>query len=211
MGCEQPCNSDGQWGKSRLWMPDLGGPTGPLLFLDLDVVVTGPLDDFFAWGDPDDVVMARNPDQPFERLGQSSIYRFPVGKLAPLREMFQADPQGVADRYHWEQRFLTRNAPDGVRFWPRSWVRHFRRHCVRTFPLNYVLAPRLPKGARVVIFPGRLNPPDAIAGRWTEKDPVRPPRDHIIAGLRGERRKTLAKHLRHYSLPAPWVAEHWRA
>ena len=43
------------------------------------------------------MILARNPNTPFEKLGQTSLFRFPVGKLAPLREMFLADPQGIAD------------------------------------------------------------------------------------------------------------------
>ena len=211
LGCAPPVNTKGIWGKSRLWAPDLGGPVGPVLFLDLDVVVTGDLDPFFSFGKPDDVILARNPNTPFERLGQTSLFRFPVGKLAPLRAMFLADPQGTADRYRFEQRFVTQNAPGGVTFWPRGWVAHFRMHCVPPFPLNYVLPPRLPAAARVVIFPGPLNPPDAIAGRWREDAPVRAPLAHVAAGLRGERRESLWKHLRHYNLPAPWVARDWRA
>lgn len=210
LGCEPPTNTFGIWGKSRLWLPDLGGPTGPVLFMDLDVVVTGPLDPFFAHGAPEDVILARNPNTPFEKLGQTSIFRFPVGKLAPLRERFLADPQGTADRYRFEQRFVTRNAPGGVSFWPKGWVALFKWHCVPAFPLNYLRAPRLPRDARVVIFPGPLNPPDAIAGRWREDVPHRPALAHLAAGLRGERKEKLARHLRHYIRPAPWVAEHWR-
>lgn len=209
LGCEMPKNTFGIWGKSRLWRPDLGGPTGPVLFLDLDVVITGSMDGFFEVGSPDDVILARNPSTPLERLGQTSIFRFPVGKLAPLREMFLADPQGIADRYRFEQRFVTRNAPGGVKFWPRGWVVHFRRHCVPSFPLNYLQAPRLPNGARVVIFAGHLNPPDAIAGRYHVKQPPRSAGAHLAA-LFGDRREGVAGHLRHFLLPAPWVAEHWR-
>ena len=209
LGCELPRNTKGIWGKSRLWRPDIG-IEGPVLFMDLDLVVTGPLDGFFDQGSPDDVILARNPNTPLEKLGQTSIFRFPVGKLAPLREMFLADPQGIADTYRFEQRFVTRNAPGGVSFWPKGWVRHFRMHCVRTFPMKYLAPPRLPPDTRVVIFPGPLNPPDAIAGRWREDAPVRGPMAHLAAGLRGDRREGLWKHLRHYSLPAPWVATHWR-
>jgi len=216
MGCAMPKNTKGIWGKSRLWLPDLGapgqpGPRGPVLFMDLDLVVTGSLDAFFEHGDPDDVILARNPNTPFEKLGQTSIFRYPVGKLAPLREKFLADPQGTADEYRFEQRFVTRNAPGGVKFWPRGWVAHFRMHCVPNFPLNYVAAPRLAPDTRVVIFPGDLNPPDAIAGRWSDADPVQRPLEHLAAGFRGERRETLWKHLRHYNRPAPWVADHWKA
>lgn len=209
LGCEMPKNTLGIWGKSRLWRPDLGGPTGPVLFLDLDVVITGPMDGFFEVGSPDDVILARNPNTPFEKLGQTSIFRFPVGKLAPLRELFLADPQGIADRYGFEQRFVTKNAPGGVTFWPKGWVALFKWHCIPPFPLNYVRAPQLPRGARVVIFPGPLNPPDAIAGRWTEKAPARSPREHLAASLRAKPGRRL-RALRHFVLPAPWVAEHWR-
>lgn len=210
LGCAMPTGTFGIWGKSRLWAPDLGGPTGPVLFMDLDLVVTGPLDPFFDHGDPDGVILARNPAKPLERLGQTSLFRFPVGRLAPLRETFQADPQGIADRYRFEQRFVTRHAPGGVTFWPRAWVAHYRRQCVPTFPLNYVRAPRLPRGTRAVIFAGHLNPPDAVAGRWHHDQPVRPPLAHVAAGLRGQRREGLWGHLRHYALPAPWVARLWR-
>ena len=121
---------------------------GPVLFMDLDLVIVGPLDDFFSFGAPDEVILARNQSTPFERLGQTSFFRFPVGKLVPLQERFIADPQGVADAYRFEQRFVTREAPGGVRFWPRGWVRHFRIDCARALPVNFVLPPRLPRGAR---------------------------------------------------------------
>ncbi len=209
LGCEMPKNTKGIWGKSRLWNTDLGGPVGPVLFLDLDIVVTGRLDPFFEMGGPGDVILARNPNTPLEKLGQTSLFRFPVGKLAPLRDKFLADPQSIADEYRFEQRFVTRNAPGGVSFWPRGWVAHFRMHCVPTFPLNYVMSPRLPSGTRVAIFPGPLNPPDAIAGRWTEDRPVETPLQHLKAGFTGNRIESLWKHLRHYNLPAPWVAKAW--
>ena len=209
LGCERPTNTHGVWGKSRLWRPDIG-LEGPVLFIDLDVVVTGSLDGFFEVGGEDDVILARNPNTPFERLGQTSIFRFPVGKLAPLRERFLADPQGVADRYRFEQRFVTRNVPGGVTFWPRGWVALYKWHCVPVFPLNLVRPPRLPPGTRVVLFAGTLNPPDAIAGRWSPRQPVRTPREHLAAAWAREGRGPLARQLRQYVLPAPWVAEHWR-
>ena len=35
------------WRKISLWRPDLPGLSGETLYIDLDVVITGPLDDFF--------------------------------------------------------------------------------------------------------------------------------------------------------------------
>ena len=143
----------------------LGGLSGPVLFLDLDVVVLSDLSGFFEHGEPSDVILARNPNTPFEKLGQTSIFRMPVGALAPLREAFLADPQGTADRYRFEQRFVSRTAP-GRRevLAPRlgGGVQVALRAAV---PAQ--LRPRAaPARAKVVLFPGPLNPPDAIAGRW---------------------------------------------
>src|SRR5690606_29263559 len=114
-----PVTSKGVWQKSRLWGPRLGTLEGPVLFLDLDLVIVGNIDAFFTVGRPDQVMLARNPVRPLERLGQTSVYRFQVGKLVPLLDKFRADPQGIADAYDYEQRFVTRNAPGGVTFFPR--------------------------------------------------------------------------------------------
>ena len=209
LGCEPPTGTRGIWGKSRLWSARLGDLSGPVLYLDLDVVVRGPLAPFFEHGSPSDVILARNPNTPFERLGQTSIYRMPVGALAPLRERFLADPQGTAERYRFEQRFVSRHAPGGVAFWPRGWVAVYKWHCVPTFPLNYLLRPREP-AAPVVIFPGPLNPPDAVAGRWRAEISTRGPLDHLRALSDGRRVETRREHLRHFVWPAPWVGEHWR-
>ena len=61
--------------------------------------------------------------------------------------------------------------PGEIGFWPPGWVRGFRNDCARPFPLNYFLRPRLPDGTKVVIFPGGLLPPHAIAGHWGRHRP----------------------------------------
>lgn len=204
-----PVTSKGIWPKSRLWGPRLADLRGPVLFLDLDLVITGSLDPFFEVGAPEDVVMAPNRGTPLERMGQTSVFRFPVGKLAPMQRAFARDPQGIAERYGYEQRFVTRNAPDGVRFFPACWVAHFRRNCRWPVPLNFVAAPRRPRRARIVIFPGNLTPEHAIAGQYGGNYPVRSPLQHLRAAL-GPRTESLASHVRHYIRPAPWVAKYWR-
>jgi hypothetical protein len=207
--CDLPVGTKGIWNKARLWSETLGDLSGPVLYLDLDVVITGSLDEFFHFGDEDEVILARHTRRPFERLGQTSVYRFPVGKLTPLKATFLANPQCVADAYKFEQRFVTRNAPGGVKFWPRSWVRHFRYDCVRFFPLNYFQPPSLPAKAKIVIFPGPLNPPDAVEGRWRQDWPTRRPLAHLCSAFTKSRQEGIVDHFRHYALPCPWVADHW--
>ncbi|MEM9795858.1 MAG: glycosyl transferase [Pseudomonadota bacterium] len=203
---EMPVGTPGKWPKSRLWGAELGGLSGPVLFIDLDVVILGSLDEFFSHGEPDDVILARNMAKPFHRLGQTSIYRFPVGKLAPMQTIFAADPQAIGTRYRYEQHFVTENAPGGVSFWPRSWVKHFRIQCVPPFPLNLFRDPPRPKSAKVVIFAGDLNPPDAVAGRWNAEDVHRPPLEHLTHALRSGGG---FKAVRSYVRPTKWVADEW--
>jgi hypothetical protein len=144
--------------------------------------------------------------KPLHKLGQTSIYRMPVGALAPLQDIFAADPQGVADKYRFEQHFVTKNAPNGIKFWPKGWVRHFRIECLPKFPLNYFSEPRQPKDARVVIFAGGLNPPDAILGQYSKETPHVPPLQHIARALKSKRK---IKSLRQFMWPATWVKRIW--
>ncbi|MBD9495498.1 MULTISPECIES: glycosyl transferase [unclassified Ensifer] len=208
---DMPVNTPGIWQKSRLWGPKLGSLKGPVLFLDLDIVVVGSLDAFFEEGEPDDIILARNQTTPFERLGQTSVFRFPVGKLVPLQQKFGANPQAIADEYRFEQRFVTRNAPGGVKLFSRRWVLHFRQDCHWTFPLNYFFAPRLSADARVVLFPRSLLPQHAIDGQYGYRGRVDTPFGHIRRLFNGDRReKNPIRYLRYYIRPSPWVAEHWR-
>lgn len=208
---KMPINTKGVWQKSRLWGQKLGTLTGNVLFLDLDIVVVGSLDPFFEYGKPDDVVLAKNQTTPFERLGQTSVYRFPVGKLVPLQERFCADPQAIADKFRFEQRYVTRSAPGGAKFFSRRMVLHFRQDCRWTFPLNFLLPPRLPSTARIVIFPGGYLPAHAIEGRAGKKGKALSRREHLSELAQVRPRVTGGlRHLRHFVLPSRWVADHWR-
>lgn len=207
-----PTGTMGIWQKSRLWGESLGSLRGPVLFLDLDLVITGSLDDFFTIGKADDIVLARNQTTPFERLGQTSVFRFPVGKLVPIQEKFRANPQAIADQYNFEQRYVTRNAPGGIKFFPRRHVLHFKQDCRWPFPLNYFLAPSLPSNARIVLFPRGFHPEKAAQGIFSFNTEALSPLSHLMAVFDKKKRprKSAWKHLRHFILPTPWINDHWR-
>ena len=164
------------------------------------------MDPFFEFGSEEDVVLARNAAKPLHKLGQTSVYRMPVGALAPLQAMFAADPQAVADKYRFEQHFVTKNAPNGIKFWPRKWVAHFRIECIPRFPFNYFTETRPPRGARIVIFAGALNPPDAIAGQYHATTPHLPPLAHVQRAFSSPAKW---KAIRQFLRPATWVKEIW--
>ena len=177
------------WRKLALYAPQIGDLAGPTLFLDLDVVITGPLDGFFDV--PGSYVVIRNWTTPRERTGNTSVFRFEIGAHTAMLDLFHSQPtQHWVDRYRIEQRFLSRELPE-VGFWPEGWCASFKENCLpggSRFPrilLNRLLPARLPPDARIVVFHGHPNPDEAQAGHWS---------GGWYKGLR----------------PVPWIAEHWR-
>lgn len=212
LGCPHPQRTMGKWRKQVLWGREVPGLSGVALFIDLDSVIVGPLDDYFSYGSPEDVIVARNWAKPFQRLGQTSVFRYPVGANPHVLDDFRADPQGIADRYGFEQHYVTHAVHGGVKFWPEAWTRHFRLHCLPGFPMRYFVPAKLRPGARIITFPGGPNPDDVMLGRWNKEVPPHRSRwEHLRATFTGPRVDTSRwRHLQRFVLPVPWIAELWR-
>jgi len=212
LGCEHPQHTIGKWPKVALWGKELGGLTGPVLFVDLDSVILSNMDGYFSYGSLDDVILARNWAKPFSGMGQTSIFRFPVGKNHHILEDFRKSPQAIADKYKFEQHYITSAVPGGIKFWPESWTRHFRLHCLPIFPIRYFVAAKFPKKAKVVTFPGGPNPGDIILGRWDEAlHPFQTASEHITNAFTNTASlKSRWQYIKRYVRPCQWIEEHWR-
>lgn len=175
------------WRKISLWQQPLADLEGDVLFLDLDTVVTASLDPFFAY-EPGVYCVIHNWTQPRRTIGNTSVFRFPVGKHAHIFDRMAADPEAVLARYRIEQQYISGEIERQV-FWPKGWCVSFKHDCVPPWPLNFVRAPRLPREARVVVFSGHPDPDEAAVGRWPTKW-----------------WKRSYKHVR----PTPWIDRHWR-
>ena len=179
--------------KLMLTRDGCGGMAGPTLFLDLDVAITGNIDCFFDfepgrnciihnWVNWRKQALGGRP-----RVGNSSVFRFDAGPASDyiyqtfLREMARAEDTSV---FNTEQAFMTYAMKDVV-WWPDAWVRSFKWHLRPVFPLNRIKTPRLTQDCRILVFHGRPDPDEAI---------------------RGYQGKTS----RHSTLPAPWIADHWK-
>jgi hypothetical protein len=176
------------WRKIALWQSPLFDLSGDVLFFDLDVVITGSIDDFFDYL-PGHYCVAQNWTQPNERVGNTSVYRFPVGKMSYIYDVFSQDPEKVLARYRIEQQYISALCPDGE-FFPAEWCLSFKHSLVPMWPLNFFVAPPLPEGTKVVAFHGKPDPDEARDGKWP-----------VSAAW-----KRLYKHVR----PTPWISEHWR-
>jgi hypothetical protein len=71
-----------------------------------------------------------------------------------------------------------------LKYWQDEWVPSFKYRCCPSWIKSWFKAPFIPQGAKVIIFHGLPNPPEAIKG---------------ISG----------KWYRHIQ-PSPWIVKHWK-
>ena len=172
LGCEIPKTVPGKFPKIALWGADLPIEDGPVLFIDLDTVLVGNVDAYFTIGDANDVYLARNWTKPFSGLGQTSVFRFPVGGHTYILEDLRERTKELAEKHRYEQHYVTKSVLGGVKFWPEEWTKHFRVHCLGPWPLRYLRGVRQPKEAKMITFPGLPDPVDAIQGRLSSGYPA---------------------------------------
>lgn len=185
--------------KLTLFKKGFAGLSGPTLCLDVDLLVTGGLDEFFDYR-PGDFCIIHNWIECYKRvfrkipnIGNSSCFRFEAGTDASdgvyryfLREIQKPElkPQFSKGSQKLQTRAMFENGK--VSWWPDEWVTSFKRQCIPAFPLNLILTPKFRKGSRIIAFHGHPNVPEAI---------------------NGYRGKGIPAHLS--SRPAPWVKELW--
>lgn len=180
------------WLKLLVWDNPLFDLDGDALFLDLDVVITGRLDDFFAY-QPGKFCVIHNWTEPRKKTGNTSVFRFPVGKFPEILNMFKEDMQGTFLRHRIEQRYISAYLePKGEQvFWPKSWCRSFKEELLPNWPMRFFKPAELPLDARIVVFHGKPDPDEAAKGVW----PLG----------KGDGWKRIYKSIK----PSTWIDEHW--
>lgn len=154
------------WRKLAVFDKEFLGLKGKLLFLDLDVVIIDNIDCFFSFSDK--LAIIENWSQPRRLIGQASAFCFEVGKYYHLLEKYNTHREEVLKNNHTEQVYITRELGKGnFDYFPDDWCKSFKMHCMPGGILNSFIAPtKIPKGAKIIVFHGNPNPPDAIAGVW---------------------------------------------
>ena len=171
------------WNKLGIFTRPLADLTGPVLWLDLDVVIVAELDCFFEF--PGRFCIIKQYNDPDACLnGNSSVCRFEAGAHANVLEEFHRDPRAVDARFYSDQEFICATIRP-LTFWPRDWCPSFKRQCLDPVPFCYFKTPRIPPGARIVVFHGHPKPSDAARGGF------------VRGGIK-------------YCRATPWIDEHWR-
>lgn len=177
-------NSDTRWRKIALFNRDLYGLSGTALFLDLDLIVVGNMEAFFAHPGrfciirDDDLFRAKplrkvNParDRFLHMVGNTSVFRYQVGAHADIVDRYVADPAAAAASYEHEQQMVSDllDQQGLLTYWPREWCVSFKNDCVPRLAASWLRDPSLPPGAKIVLFAGSPKMAEVMAGqggRW---------------------------------------------
>ena len=155
------------WRKISVWQYPLNYLKGDILFLDLDLVITGNLDRFFDYK-PENFCVIENWTQLGMGIGNTSCFRFPAGKYKYLFDKFQENPKKIWKKYHIEQIFLSKEIKDQV-FWPSEWCKSFKHNLLPKWPFRIWKPAVLPIDTSIVAFTGKPDPDDVIKGNWPVK------------------------------------------
>ncbi len=186
----------------------LGGLTGKrVFFFDLDSLIVGPLDAFWAYPKDDKFYIINDwkhrKGKKANQVGQASCYSFVVGTLGFVKSFFEAHPKEMVERFYTaSQEYLSYKVIEkfgALNFWPDNWFKSYRFHCMPMGVFRWFFTPKLPKikGLKMVAFHGQPGIEEAIQGIWSAnpKDPKYP---------RGY--KKIYKHVK----PAPWIQDYWK-
>ena len=180
----------GWWYKLYLFKNEFYGLSGKILFLDLDVVITGDLTQLIHY---DSEKLYISQDQDVGRYN-SSVMCFTIGTLSYIWDSFWQQREKIVQSYHGDQDWIERVCID-AEIYPKPLIVSFKYDCNsrakfgggslgRWFRKQGLFKPKklstIPDGASIVLFHGKPDPEDVMHDSY---DKYR------------------------YS---PWVIEHWK-
>ena len=170
------------WRKLGMFSKTIGDLEGKSLFLDLDLVILDDIDCFFTFSNKFTII--ENWTQKGQGVGNSSVYCFTIGRHADVLNYYNNNIEEVTNKYSNEQVYLSKKIGD-IDYWPDSWCKSFKRHCMPGYIIRYFKTPVRPPSVKIVVFHGNPKPEDAIKG-----------------GFFG----SIWKYIR----PTPWIKDGWR-
>ena len=166
------------WKKLGLLASPLGNLSGPVLYLDLDVAMVESLDPFFELPGKFRIIKDYKPFRyRHGYTGNSSVFRFEAGAHADVLTAIEKLGERVMRDFRNEQETMSYFMREKgiLEYWPRQWCASYKHNCVRPLPLGWFLDPRVPRGAKVLVFHGTPKPEEAVEGigsKWYR--PIRP-------------------------------------
>lgn len=179
----------------------LGGLTRQrVFFFDLDVLIMKNLDDLFDYPKEDKFYIINDWNTRGDHVGQATCYSFVVGTLGYIKDHYEENSQSVVQQFGTaSQEYLSHMVIQEfskLEFWPESWCRSFRFHCLPWGLLRHFITPSLPsKETRILAFHGHPDIDDAINGRWSPPDSKKAAKGW--------------KHIYKACRPTGWIKDYW--
>lgn len=156
------------WRKLGVFAPEETGLKGLTLFLDLDLVLLDSIDCFFEH--PGDFCIIRDwlrDGKDGRAVGNSSVFRFDAERHHAILESFHADAVNIAANFRCDQDWMTHYVGQPA-YWPETWCRSFKRHCLQPFPISLFKEPQCPPDTKILVFHGDPKP-EVAANQVTMK------------------------------------------
>ena len=164
-----PTNLEGWWCKPYMFSKELP-LDGNILFMDLDVVISGNLDKLFTY-EPDHWCVIRDftrAMRPNWNRYNSSVVRFKKGQLAHVWDRFKENSIQIMRRHHGDQDWLW-EADKNAKLWPDDWIMSWKWEIRsdKTFKaggakgnrkLRTIEHVKPPKNCCITVFHGDPNP-----------------------------------------------------
>lgn len=151
----------GQWPKLSVFCDDLYGISGRALFIDLDMMIVGSLDEFFTHSEGlvaiDEGVWVDGPPSTM-----TSIFAFDPGRCEKILTRFRTNLDEMTTKYRTDQAYLHDEAQP-INYWPTEWLVSYKKHLRQPVLIDRFKEPKAPpENTRVLVFHGNPRPIDVI-------------------------------------------------
>lgn len=161
------------WNKMHLFNPALN-IEGNILYVDLDVVITGSLDEFFTDYKDEDFCVIRDFGQP-DAIFNSSVLRYNIKHHKHIWHTYIADKMRYRG-HHGDQTVITEIMKDKpeTKIMPDVWTYSFKwqeRGKIGSYMKDDPTAHPYKPGSKICVFHGNPNPDEAVknrSGKWIE-------------------------------------------
>ena len=89
-----------------------------------------------------------------------------MGTFPEILPYFRENFKEISHKFRNEQEYLSWyvDQQQKLSYWPKDWCKSYKYHCLQKLPLAYFKPPVKPQDAKIIIFHGEINPPDAVTG-----------------------------------------------
>ena len=118
------------------------------MFLDLDVIIVGNLDEICFT--ESSFRLAFDEKKKKSKIGNSSVFVFDAMTHIDVLDNFNRNAKNILKTYRNEQAYLSAVMEEKgiLSFFPSEWCPSFKYHCVPKFPLNFLFSPKIPVNSK---------------------------------------------------------------